>query len=118
MHNDNSCLRKDNMLVAQASAVFNICRSNNIIFKVYRCKKWCNKIHIYLKNCNLNCLNNVKIILDEGEIFVESINTGSLNCGEEKFLTLDICDNNLIGKKINLELYVGSDSVKRTCIIL
>ena len=115
IHNDNSCLYNDNILIAQASTVFNVCRCNNLNFKMFKCRQCVNKIHICIKNCSNKCLNNIVIKLNTCD---EYINIGCLNIGEQKCYTISYDCYCRKYKKIIGEVLIGSDVVCNSCIFL
>ena len=115
IHNDNSCLYNDNILVAQASTVFNVCRCDKFNFKIYRCKQCHNKIHIYIKNYNCKSLNNVAIRLNIRNQFID---VGCLLPCENKCFTIDVCNVCPGHQKIMGELLIGNDVIANVCMIL
>ena len=124
IHSDTSTVGKNNILLSQASAAFSVCRCNDIIFKIYKCKKdgcSCN-IHFYIKNCTCKKINNlnlrVKLKSPLNNDEYSCVSVGDLKPCEEITINKFIVKCNNYPTKLCGELLVGEDIVRTQCLII
>ena len=116
LHNDVSCLSKENKLISQAGINFSVCRNNNVIFKASVCRNYigcCDKkIHFFIKNCTHKIMNETSIKLIDGPKQTV-ISIGRLECGQE-ILVSEIVNGSC--NYLTAQLIVGNDIIQTLCL--
>ena len=116
LHNDVSCLSKENKLISQAGINFSVCRNNNVIFKANVCRNYrgcCDKkIHFFIKNCTQKVMNETSIRLSDNSNQTV-INVGRLECGQEILLSEIVCNSCTY---LTAQLIVGNDIIQTLCL--
>ena len=120
IHSDASCLYKKNVLLSQTSTVFNVCRYNNYILKICKCRNCysCDQqcLHTYIKNCTGKIIRNCKIrVLSKKETIIFEL--GDMTICEEKKLDLKI-NSKCFNEKIIVQLLVDNDVASTACVII